>query len=73
MPDLLIRNFSAEDLGLLDDQARRLGISRTEHLRRQLQREARRTSGVVTAADLLAAADLMADLADDDVMADAWG
>lgn len=30
MPDVLIRNFPAEDLTLLDEQAARLGISRSE-------------------------------------------
>ena len=39
MPDVLIRNFSADDLELLDKQARRLGLSRSEFLRRQLHQE----------------------------------
>lgn len=72
MPDVLIRNFPAEDLNLLDEQATRLGISRSEYLRRHLHREARRTVGSVTAADLHALGDLVADLADDAVMSDAW-
>ena len=72
MPDVLIRNVSAEDLGLLDEQAARLGISRSEYLRQHLHSEARRTVGSVTAADLRALGDLVADLADDTVMADAW-
>lgn len=72
MPDVLIRNFPAEDLNLLDEQAARLGISRSEYLRRHLHREARRTVGSVTAADLGALGDLVADLADDAVMSHAW-
>lgn len=72
MPDILIRNFPAEDLTLLDERATRLGISRSEYLRRQLQREARRAVGPVTAADLRALGELVADLADDTVMSDAW-
>ncbi|MBA3309624.1 MAG: ribbon-helix-helix protein, CopG family [Nocardioidaceae bacterium] len=72
MPDVLIRNFPAEDLALLDEHAARLGISRTEHLRRQLQQVARRTVTAVTAADLVAFAQSIPDLADDDVMTDAW-
>ena len=72
MPDVLIRNFPAEDLHLLDEQAGRLGISRTEYLRRHLHREARRTVGPVRAADLRALGDLVADLGDDTVMSDAW-
>ncbi|MHB8274131.1 MAG: ribbon-helix-helix protein, CopG family, partial [Dermatophilaceae bacterium] len=42
-------NFPAEDLALLDQLAARLGISRTEYLRRRLQQEARRAVTTVTA------------------------
>lgn len=72
MPDVLIRNFPAEDLALIDEQAARLGISRTEFLRRHLHREARRTAGTVTAADLQAVPDLLPDMSDDQLMRDAW-
>ncbi len=72
MPDILIRNFPAEDLTLLDEHASRLGISRTEYLRRHLYREARRTVAPVTTRDLRAIADLLPDLGDETVMADAW-
>lgn len=72
MPDVLIRNFPADDLELLDEQARRVGLSRTEYLRRQLQREARRTESRVTAGDLDAFSGLLPDLADTDVMGEAW-
>lgn len=70
--DLLIRNFPANDLRLLDEQATRLGLSRTEHLRRQLSREARRGSAPVTTAHLRDVSGLLADLGDDAVMSDAW-
>ena len=72
MPDVLIRNFPAEDLELLDEQARRVGLSRTEYLRRQLHREARRSETAVTVDDLSAFTGLLPDLADADVMRDAW-
>ncbi len=72
MPDVLIRNFSAEDLGLLDEQAARLDISRTEYLRRHLHREARRMAEPVTARDLREVAKLLPDLGDDRTMSDAW-
>jgi len=72
MPDLLIRNFPAEDLALLDEHAARLQISRTEFLRRQLHQEARRTAATVTVADLSRFSAAAADLADDAVMSDAW-
>lgn len=72
MPDVLIRNFPAEDLALLDEQAARFGISRAEYLRRHLQQEARRTVTPVTAADLVAFSHDFPDLADAEVMTDAW-
>ena len=72
MPDVLTRNCPAEATRLLDEQAARLGISRTEYLRRHLHREARRTAGSVTAGDLRAVAELLPDLADDTIMSDAW-
>jgi hypothetical protein len=72
MPDVLIRNFPAEDLALLDQLAARLGISRTEYLRRHLQQEARRAVTNVTAANLMTLSQTICDLVDDDVMTDAW-
>ena len=72
MPDVLIRNFPAEDLAMLDEHAARLGISRTDYLRRRLQQEARRVTKRVTAADLLALSRSIPDLGNDDVMTDAW-
>jgi hypothetical protein len=72
MPDVLIRNFPADDLALLDEQAARLGLSRTEYLRRRLHQEARRSSTTVTAADLTRFSSAAADLADDAVTSDAW-
>ena len=71
-PDVLIRNFSAEDLALLDQLAASLGISRTEYLRRRLQQEARRAVTTVTAASLMTLSQTITDLVDDDVMTDAW-
>jgi len=72
MPDLLIRDFPAEDLALLDEQANRLGLSRVEYLRRQLRQTARRLATPVTVADLTALADLIGDLGDETVMSQAW-
>lgn len=72
MPDVLIRNFPADDLRLLDEQARRVGLSRTEYLRRQLLREARRTESPVTVGDLDILSGLLSDLGDSDVMREAW-
>jgi len=72
MPDVLIRDFPAEDLALLDEQATRLGLSRVEYLRRQLHQTARRLDAPVTVADLAALADLIGDLGDETVMSQAW-
>lgn len=72
MPDVLIRDFPVEDLTLLDGQAARLGISRTEYLRRHLHREARRTVAPVTTDHLRAMAELLTDLGDESVMSEAW-
>ncbi|MHA4852739.1 type II toxin-antitoxin system VapB family antitoxin [Rhodococcus sp. MSC1_016] len=66
------RNFPIEDLPLLDEHAARLGISRTEFLRRQLQQEARRTATSVSTADLMRFSQDFPDLNDDEVMRGAW-
>lgn len=72
MPDLLIRDFPSEDLDLLDEQAKRLGLSRVEYLRLQLHQTARRLDSQVTVASLSMLADLIGDLGDESVMAQAW-
>ena len=72
VPDVLIRDFPSEDLALLDEQARRLGLSRVEYLRRQLHQTARRVDSQVTVADLAGLGDLIGDLGDESVMDRAW-
>lgn len=72
MPDVLIRDVPAEDLARIDAHAARLGISRTEYLRRRLRQEAARPAGPVTAADLQRFASRFADLGDPEVMRRAW-
>lgn len=72
MPDLLIRDFPADDLDLLDDQARRLGLSRAEFLRRHLHQAARRSAMSVSPGDLDALAALLPDLGDPAVIEQAW-
>lgn len=72
MPDLLIRDFPTEDLDLLDAQAKRLGLSRAEYLRRQLHLTARRLDTEVTATDLARLSDIIGDLGDESVMTQAW-
>lgn len=70
MGDVLIRDVPERVLAVIDANARRLGLSRTEYLRRQLAAEA--SGGDVTAADLQAFAVAFADLGDPEVMARAW-
>jgi len=73
MPDLLIRNFPADDLERLDARAAALGLSRSEYLRRRLRQDARSSSEPVSVTDLQRFAATFSDLADDDaVMSQAW-
>jgi len=72
MPDLLIRNVPAEDLARIDALAARLGLSRTEYLRRRLHQEAAAPHGPVTADHLREFSSRFGDLADPDVMGRAW-
>jgi len=72
MPDILIRDFPADDLARLDKLAARLGISRSEYLRRLLEQEARRSASAVTEGDLARFGETFADLADAKVMSCAW-
>jgi ribbon-helix-helix CopG family protein len=72
MADLLIRDVSDDVLAAIDAKARRLGISRTEYLRRTLAREGATASRSVTVADLSRFADAFAGLGDEDLMRRAW-
>jgi plasmid stability protein len=70
--NLLIRDIPDDVVAALDAEAGRLGLSRSEHLRRILTLASARTSDAVTVADLSRFAKTFADLADPDVMAQAW-
>jgi hypothetical protein len=72
MPNVLIRDVSAEDLARIDALAARLKISRTEYLRRWLRHVAAHPSSPVTSADLQQFAARFSDLEDPDVMRQAW-
>lgn len=74
MTDVLIRDVPDDILVAIDADAARLGLSRTEYLRRTLTQAATRASGVVTTTveDLARFGTSFADLADDDVMRQAW-
>ncbi|CAN5266004.1 type II toxin-antitoxin system antitoxin VapB2 [soil metagenome] len=72
MPDILIRDVSADDLARIDAHAARLGLSRTEYLRRRLHQDAARRAAPVTADDLRAFTARFGDLDDPEVMRQAW-
>jgi hypothetical protein len=72
MTDLLIRDVPDDVLAAIDAKARRVGLSRTEYLRRALAREGATAGDEVTVQDLAHFAEAFADLADADVMRQAW-
>ena len=73
MADLLIRNVDPEVLRSIDAIAQDLGLSRNEFLRREVARIAGAGSRAATHEDLKRSLELLADLADEKVMRQAWG
>jgi plasmid stability protein len=69
--NLLIRDIPEEVIAVLDAEAARLGLSRTEYLRRILTQASRATRSV-TVAELAQFENAFADLADPEVMDRAW-
>jgi len=72
MTDVLIRDVPDEVLAAVDARAGRLGLSRSEYVRRRLAQDAAAPDATVTAADLARFGEVFADLADRDVMDQAW-
>ena len=72
MTDVLIRNVDESTLRRIDLAAERLGLSRTEYLRRAVTRLGRGTERSTTVDDLHVFGDRFADLTDADVMNEAW-
>jgi hypothetical protein len=72
MPDILIRDVPAEVIAAVDANAQRVGLSRSEYLRRQIARDAGRPSTKVTMTDLQRFSETFADLNDPEIMARAW-
>ncbi len=68
MTDVLVRDVPDEVITALDARASRLGLSRSEFLRRRLAQEAVNNLEPVTAEHLAAFAETFADLADLEVM-----
>ena len=72
MTDLLIRDVPDDVVAAIDADAGRLGLSRSEYLRRTLARAAKASGGAMTVADLAWFESAFADLADEEVMREAW-
>ncbi|WP_144120339.1 FitA-like ribbon-helix-helix domain-containing protein [Catellatospora sichuanensis] len=71
MTDLLIRDVPDEIVAALDSNAGRLGLSRSEYLRRTLTQAAHKP-GAVSIEDLTRFENSFADLADEEIMQQAW-
>ncbi len=72
MTDILIRDVPDEVLAAIDAKAKRVGLSRTEYLRRTLERERVPQLAAVTVDQLRRLASMAQDLDDPDVMSGAW-
>ena len=72
MTDILIRDVPDDVLAAIDARARRVGLSRTEYIRRTLARERDNEAPDVGVEDLVAFADAFADLGEPEVMRQAW-
>ena len=72
MTDMLIRDVPDDVIAGLEAHARRLGLSRTEYVRRRLAQDAAVSGSPVSTGDLTRFAETFSDLADPDVMSQAW-
>ncbi len=72
MTDMLIRDVPEDVVAALDARAGRLGLSRSEYVRRRLAQDAAVPGSPVSTGDLARFAEVFSDLADPDVMSRAW-
>jgi plasmid stability protein len=70
--DILIRDLPDDVVAAIDARARRVGLSRTEYIRRALSRERDDGASEVSVEDMVAFAEAFADLGDPEVMRQAW-
>jgi hypothetical protein len=70
--DMLIRDVPDDVIAAVDAHARRLGLSRTEYVRRRLTQDAAVDGSAVSVQDLRRFSETFADLADPEVMTQAW-
>lgn len=72
MTNVLIRGLSDKTIARIDRRAEELSLSRNEYLRRWLEGDAPRETATTTDEDWKRSAEIFADLADPEIMADAW-
>jgi plasmid stability protein len=72
MTDMLIRDVPDDVIAAVDARAARLGLSRSEYVRRRLAQDAAAAGSAVSTADLARFTEVFSDLADPDVMSQAW-
>jgi plasmid stability protein len=72
MTDMLIRDVPDDVVAAIDARASRLGLSRSEYVRRRLAQDAATTGTAVSVQDLARFAEAFGDLADPEVMSQAW-
>jgi hypothetical protein len=70
--DLLIRDVPDDVIAALDTLARRLGLSPSEYVRRRLAQDAAASGEPVSIENLARFAGAFGDLADSEVMKQAW-
>jgi hypothetical protein len=72
MTDMLIRDVPDDVIAAVDAHAGRLGLSRSEYVRRRLAQDASTSGSAVSVEDLARFTETFGDLADPDVMSRAW-
>ena len=72
MTDVLIRDVPDDVVSAIEAKAKRLGLSRTEYLRRQMLRVASTSDEPVSVESLRQFAQTFADLGEPEVMRGAW-
>lgn len=72
MTDVLVRDVPEDVVAALDARASRLGLSRSEYLRRRLAQEAVTGPQPVTVEHLASFAETFVDLTDPKIMKGAW-
>ncbi len=72
MTDMLIRDVPDDVLAAVDARASRLGLSRSEYVRRRLAQDAASAAAAVSTEDLDRFSELFGDLDDPNLMSRAW-